>query len=432
MYFLGHQYKNGEPVGVDERELLRHLYVLGKTGSGKSTVLLHLLTSWIKGGNGCALIDPHGDLLDDVINCLPTHRVSDVILVDLTDESFPFSWNPLYRVAIGRRPVVAQGIVAALRGVWRDSWGPRMEYILINALRLLLGAQQESLLGLQRVLVDSGYRSHLLQTCEDPVVSRFWTTEFNVWDDRFRREAIAPIQNKIGQFLSDPRMRAILGQRKSRVDLRHAMDSGKIILVNLSKGLVGESSANLFGSLLVASLHDAALSRADIPERERRPFILTLDEFHNVTSDRFAASLSEARKYGLGLVLAHQFLDQLIPEVRSAVLGNAGTVMVFRIGGSDATVFSQEFGGDWPPGRFSELPAYRAVLFKGCDIEIPIPQIICTSLPEFTPLSDQQKGSMLRNSRNRHACPEHLVTQRIDAWLARSYGPGKTGRTPRL
>ena len=422
MFILGKRLSDGVPEGLEPSDLLRHLYILGKTGSGKSTALLRLLRMWLDEGHGCAVIDPHGDMVMELLRWIPKGRSGDVVVIDPSDRDRPLAWNPLYRVAPERRPVVAQGLIAAFKGVWGDSWGPRMEYILSNSLRLLLDAEIETLLGLQRLLVDDAYRSHLLAQCKDPVVFRFWRSEFDSWDSRFRREAVAPIQNKIGQFLGDPLMRGILGQRKSKLDLRISMDRGRILLVNLSKGLVGEGTANLFGSLLVASIHEAALSRVDVLLSERRPFLLAVDEFQNVATERFAASLSEARKYGLGLVLSHQFLDQLLPEVRASVLGNVGSMLLFRMGGKDAEEFAREFGREWPASRFTDLSPYQAVISSGVGNGAPVARVIhLIGADGREVLSNKDVEEIRRRSGERFGNKGFMAIEKLNKWLRRTF-----------
>jgi DNA helicase HerA-like ATPase len=418
---IGRRTSDGRPEGLGRADLLRHLYVLGKTGSGKSTALLRVLEGWLEGGDGCALVDPHGDLAGDFLRSIPPYRVSDVVMIDPSDRSRPLAWNPLWRVAPERRPAAAQGLVSAFRGVWRDSWGPRMEYILVNALRLLLDAEEESLLGLPRLLSDAAYRRCLEGRCLDPVVAAFWRTEFGAWDRRFRTEAVAPIQNKVGQFLGDPLMRSVLGQRRSRLDLRLSMDRGRILVASLSKGLVGEQTASLFGALLVASLHEAALSRADLPEAGRRPFLLAVDEFQGVATDRFSSALSEARKYGLGLVLSHQFLGQLLPEVRDAALGNAGSMLLFRMGGGDAAEFSRELGREWPPSRLADLPPYEAVLYSPADGGPPVGRIIKTDAPDGALRGDGEVAAIRRRSGERFGTDGARVEERIARWMGRRF-----------
>ncbi len=417
---IGRRISDGTEEGLARQELLRHLYVVGKTGSGKSTALLRILTGWLAGGDGAALIDPHGDLAMELLERVPSSRARDVVVIDPSDRARPLAWNPLWRVAPERRPAAAQGLVAAFRGVWRDSWGPRLEHILVNALRLLLDAEDESLLGLPRLLVDAAYRDHLLRRCEDPVVSRFWTGEFDAWDRRFRTEAIAPVQNKIGQFLSDPLIRAMLGQRGSRLDLRLSMDRGRILVVSLAKGLMGEQASSLLGSLLVASLHEAALSRADLAEEGRRPFLLAVDEFQGVATDRFSSALSEARKYGLGLVLSHQFLGQLLPEVRSAALGNAGSMLIFRTGGEDAAELSRELGREWPPSRLADLPPYHAVLYSLSE-GIPVARIVRADGPEPACLDSAAVESLRRVSGERFGTEREKVEEGIARWIDRRF-----------
>jgi hypothetical protein len=418
---IGRRISDDREEGLSRRELLRHLYIVGKTGSGKSTALLRLLSGWLAGGDGAALVDPHGDLAVEFLVRIPAARARDVVVIDPAEGSRPIAWNPLWRVAPERRPAVAQGFVAAFRGVWRDSWGPRMEYILVNALRLLLDAEEESLLGLPRLLIDGAYRGFLLRRCADPVVAAFWRAEFDAWDRRFRTEAIAPLQNKIGQFLSDPLIRSILGQRRSRLDLRLSMDRGRVLVVSLAKGLMGEQASSLLGSLLVASIHEAALSRADVPEDARRPFLLVVDEFQGVATDRFSSALSEARKYGLGLVLSHQFLGQLLPEVRSAALGNAGSMLLFRVGGEDAAGFSRELGREWPPSRLADLPAYHAALYSVVEGGIPLARVVLMEPPGAPCLGGDAVAALQRVSGERFGTERREAEERIARWLERRF-----------
>ncbi|MCB1130046.1 MAG: type IV secretion system DNA-binding domain-containing protein [Verrucomicrobiae bacterium] len=420
MITIGTHIAWGTRERLSEKELLKHLYILGKTGSGKSTALLNVLGGWMETGNGAALVDPHGDLAGDFMQRIPRSVLSRVVVIDPSDRENPIAWNPLWRVPESRRPVVAQGLVGAFRGVWRDSWGPRMEYILLNGLRLLLDAGDESLLGLPRLLVDPGYRRMLLRRCMDPVVYRFWREEFDGWDERFRREAIAPIQNKVGQFLGDPLMRSILGQSRSRLDFRLSMDRGRIFVVSLSKGLVGEGTANLFGALLVASFHEAALSRAEQPEENRRPFLLVVDEFQNVVTDRFASILSEARKYGLGIVLSHQYLGQLLPEIRSAALGNVGSMLLFRTGGADAEILAKELGAEWSPSRFADLMPYHAILFGGGS-GLPAGREVKTLPPSLPVRASDQTDQICVSSAQRFARPVEQVREKQERWFSRRF-----------
>ena len=288
-------------LSADDRR--RHLYVIGKTGTGKSTLLFNLMLADLAQGRGFALLDPHGDLAEAVINAVPPSRTNDVLYVNPADLDFPVALNPLDRVAPDARPLAAAHLVAAFKHLWADSWGPRLEYILLNALRLLLNAPGSTLLGLPRLLVDDNYRNRLLSTCADPLVQVFWQTEFAAYHDRFLTEAIAPLQNKIGAILSPPLLRNIIGQSRSTIDIPRIMNEGRVLVANLSKGKLGEGPAHLLGAFLATAFAQAAESRAGIPEADRRDFCLYADEFQNFATDSFASVLSEARKWRLSLVL---------------------------------------------------------------------------------------------------------------------------------
>src|SRR5436190_21952463 len=280
-----------KPFGIRQQDRRNHLYVLGKTGSGKTTLLRNLILQDILDGKGVGVIDPHGDLAEELLNLIPAHRADDVVYFDPGDLEFPVGFNVFYNVSQERRHLVASGLVGACKSIWRRSWWPRMEYILYAAAAALLDCENTSLLGLQRMLVDARYRGWVVKQIEDPLVRSFWEDEFARYDQRFLREAIAPIQNKIGQLLMNPLIRNILGQVKTKIDFRFMMDTGRIFIANLSKGKLGEEKANLIGSLLTTQFQLAAMSRLDTPEDKRRDFSLFADEFHNFTTDSFAGIL---------------------------------------------------------------------------------------------------------------------------------------------
>jgi len=321
----------------------QHLHIIGRTGTGKTTLLHNLLAQDCYLGNGVALLDPHGDLAHDILDAIPRSRTRQVIYFNPSDLIRPVGFNPLLNIPEPRRAVAADGLLAAFKHQWADSWGPRLEHILYNSLRLLLDMPHASLLLLPRLLTDHAYRQRVLRHATDPVNIAFWQNEFETWNDRYRTEAIAPVLNKINRFLSAPAIRNMLGQSKQVIDLRRVMDDSQIFIANLSKGLLGEGHANLLGGLLVASFNLAAQSRADTPEANRTPFFLYADEFQNYATESFASILSEARKYGLALTTAHQYLDQLPPTLRASVLGNVGSIIAFRIGGEDAKALAREY-----------------------------------------------------------------------------------------
>lgn len=333
------------PFGLSRTDRRQHLYLIGKTGAGKTTLLRNLILQDIEAGEGVGLIDPHGDLAEELLDFIPPRRTDDVVYFNPADIEYPVALNLLRRASPEKRHLVAAGLVASLKSIWRDSWGPRLEYILYAACAALMECENVSLLGVQRMLSDVRYRAWVVRQVRDPALKAFWETEFARYDPRFLQEAIAPIQNKVGQLLMAPPIRNIIGQVKSKIDPRFLIDDGRILIANLSKGRLGEERASLLGALLVTQLQLAAMERAEMPEHTRRDFFLHIDEFHNFTTDSLAGILSEARKYRLCLTLAHQYSDQLRDEVREAVFGNVGSLVVFRVGEVDGARLSRELGG---------------------------------------------------------------------------------------
>lgn len=345
------------PLRLSHADRRRHLYIIGQTGTGKSTLIRSLVAQDIAAGSGVALIDPHGDLAHEVLAHVPRHRVDDVVVLDPSDSARPPAFNPFFRVPKDERALAAANITATFKHIWRDSWGPRLEYILFNCVAAMLDqpdAMRPSFLGIPLLLVDKNYRNRAIDRIEDSRVKAFFTGEFNAWPERQLAEAISPVQNKIGQFLSNPFIRNILGQWRPTVDPRAIMADEKALVVRLPKGLLGDEPANLFGSLIVSSLQQAAMRRTAIPEHERRDFHLHIDEFQNFTTDSFATVLAEARKYGLTLTLGHQYLAQTSETVRAAILGNVGSLVAFRLSAVDADVLAKEIG-DYAPRSLRDL-----------------------------------------------------------------------------
>jgi hypothetical protein len=335
----------GDAVVLDQEERRRHLYIVGQTGTGKSTLLLNLIRQDLAGGEGLALLDPHGDLAQAALEYIPRSRTNDLVYINPADLERPIGFNPLSRVPDDLKPIVADGIVSAFRHVWSDNWGPRLDYILTHAVRALLDVPGATLLMLPRLLIDEPFRTQLVEHhVSDPIVRAFWFNEYAGYSDNFRNEAIAPIQNKVGKALMVPSLRNMLAQPKSTITLRRLMDEGAIVICNLAKGALGESTAHLFGALITTALAQAALSRADTPAAQRRVFHLYADEFQSFATESFALILSEARKYALTLTIGHQYLDQLPDRLRSAVFGNAGSIIAFRSGAEDAEILARQIG----------------------------------------------------------------------------------------
>jgi hypothetical protein len=360
------------PFGISLPDLRQHVYVIGKTGSGKTTLLRNMIIQLIAMGHGVGLIDPHGDLAEELLNHIPRWRTDHLVYFNPSDVEFPFALNLLANVPRDERHLVASGIVGAFKSIWPDSWGPRMEYILYNAIAALLDCQNTSLLGVNRMLTDDKYRAWVIRQIKDPFIKDFWESEYASYDDRFRREAIAPIQNKLGQFMLNPVVRNILGQVKCKVSFPFIMDNHRLFIANLSKGKIGHDKANLLGSLLVTQFQLAAMRRAGQPESGRRDFYLFIDEFQNFTTDSFAAILAEARKYRLCLTLSHQYADQIPLPIQRAVFGNVGTLFSFRVGNSDAEVMQKEFGNTFVAQQFVDLERFAIfskVLENGANAE---------------------------------------------------------------
>lgn len=337
----------------------QHVYVIGKSGTGKTTLLHNAIVQDIAAGRGVGIIDPHGDLAQSLLDHIPRHRSDDVVYFDPNAADYPIGLNLLQNVPVSERHRVASGVVSAFKSLWRDSWGPRTEYILYAAVAAHLDCGNGSLLGVQRILSDDSYRLWVARQIEDPAVRRFWSVEFASYNERFRQEAVAPIENKVGQLLMAPPIRNLLGQVRRKIDARFMMDNRRIFIANLSKGLLGDDKANLIGSILVTSFQLAAMSRADTEERDRQDFYLYIDEFHNFTTDSFASLLSEARKYRLCMTLGHQYIQQLPPSLIAAVFGNVASLIAFRVGEHDANILWASLGEYILPGYLAVLAIIR-------------------------------------------------------------------------
>ncbi|WP_457936071.1 type IV secretory system conjugative DNA transfer family protein [Mesorhizobium sp. 10J20-29] len=329
--------------GIKQADRLSHMYVIGKTGTGKSTLLETLIRQDIVAGRGAAFIDPHGDLVERIAGSIPERRNSDTIYLDVASPKLSFGYNPFVRVSPGLRPLVASGLMDVFKKLWSDSWGPRMEHILRNALLALLDQPEAAMPDILSLLTDKSFRYRAVTRINNAQVRAFWRDEFPKYSLRIKSDGISPIQNKVGAFLADPKLRRILTRGDGAIRLRKIMDEGKVLLINLSHGKIGADSAGLLGGLMVTSLGSAAFSRAFIPEAKRRPFFLYVDEFQSFTTLSFANMLAELRKFGVGAVLSHQYRQQLEPDIRHAVLGNAGTLISFRLGSHDASLIADEF-----------------------------------------------------------------------------------------
>lgn len=349
------------------------MLIIGKTGTGKSTLLRTLISQDLWNGEGLALIDPHGDLAESVVALIPQKRQHDLIYLDTPDVSKPWFFNPLAGIQEERKALAAAGMVEVFKKLWPDDWGPRLEHLLRNVIFTLLDREGATLGDIPRLLTDREWRREMVTHVTNEEVRTFWRDEYERYSMAFRAVVIAPLQNKLGAFLTDPLLSRILRGKESSFNLRAVMDQGRILVVNLAKGKIGEGPAALLGSLLVSSLSLAAFSRSDVSEEERRDFFLYLDEFHTFTTLSLATMLSELRKYRVGLVLAHQYFSQLETEIRDAVLGNAGTLIAFRVGALDAPLLAREFSPVFELDDLLSLPNFNIYLKLMIDGEVSKP-----------------------------------------------------------
>ncbi|HVF68939.1 MAG TPA: type IV secretion system DNA-binding domain-containing protein [Xanthomonadales bacterium] len=330
--------------GILQEDRRRHMYVIGKTGVGKSRFLELLMISDIKNNRGLCLIDPHGDLAEAVLKQVPKERVKDVIYVNPADRDFPIAFNPLeYTRDYEKRQHIAYFFISIFKKIFSSDWNERMEHILRYIILALLETPDSNILGIPRMLSDTKYRHRVIAQLKDPVVKAFWANEFASWNEQYSTQAIVPILNKVGQFISNPIIRNMVGQQKNALDFSEFMNKGKIVIINVSKGKLGEENAALLGSMFITKIQQAALSRANIPESERRDFYFYIDEFQNFATEAFQSILSESRKYRLNLTIAHQYIDQLSEDIKSSVFGNVASLFVFATGGDDAKYLANEF-----------------------------------------------------------------------------------------
>jgi type IV secretory pathway TraG/TraD family ATPase VirD4 len=348
--------------GVRREDRFSHVYIIGKTGTGKSTLLERMALQDLERGNGFALIDPHGDLIERIANRIPPKRSPDVLYLDAADPSQPYGYNPLRRVRQDRIALAASGLMEVFAKMWPEAWGVRMEHILRNVLMALLEQPEATMHDVLRIISDSKYRKSIAATVQNETVRNFLQKEFERFTFGYRADGIAPIQNKVGAFLADPLLNRILTAPKQELHIRRIMDEGQVLLVNLAKGRIGDDSSSLLGGLLVTTIGLAGYSRADTDPAKRRDFFVYVDEFQSFTTLALANMLSEMRKYRLGFTVAHQYLHQLEPDVRHAVLGNAGTMISFRVGAEDSPYLAREFHEVFEEIDLLQLPNHRIYL----------------------------------------------------------------------
>ncbi len=404
--------------GIKAKDRTRHVYVIGKTGMGKSTLLENMAAQDIQNGEGMAFIDPHGKTAELLLNYVPEHRLKDVLYFAPFDLEHPISFNVLEDVGYDRRHLVVSGLMSTFKKIWLDAWSARMEYILTNTLLALLEYPGSTLLGVNRMLADKDYRKKIVDNVKDPAVKSFWVDEFAKYTDKFAAEATPAIQNKVGQFTSNPLIRNIIGQPKSSFDLRRMMDENKIIIINLSKGRVGEANANLLGSMLITKIYLAAMSRADVSEKDLHKlpnFYLYVDEFQSFANESFADILSEARKYKLNLTIAHQYIEQMSDEVRAAVFGNVGTMITFRVGAFDAEILEKEFAPQFTAEDLVNL-GFAQIYLKLMINGVSSMPFSATTMPPIKEPTRSYKNEVIAMSQQQFAMPRATVEQDVLAW----------------
>lgn len=395
-------YKNQEVVyGLKRADRRRHMYVIGKTGTGKSTLLSNMAINDLKNNEGLCVIDPHGDTVETLLDYIPSHRINDVVYFNPADMDRTVQINLFEGENVQHRELIASGIISVFHKLYGYSWGPRLEYILRNALLTLLKVENSRLSDILDLLTNEAFRAKLIDNLDDPILKSFWVDEYNKMQDRQRTEAIASVLNKVGQFVSSPLVRNVVNARNSSFSIEKLMDEGKILLVNLSQGRLGEDNATLLGSMLITKIQLAAMGRVQIPEEDRRDFYLYVDEFQNFATTSFTKILSEARKYRLNLILANQYIAQIPEEVQSAIFGNCGSMVSFVMGANDAGVFQKEFGEMYSVDDLVSLGRYQIVN------KLAIDNVISKPFPAGTlalaKSSNQNRDKVIKVSRERYA-----------------------------
>lgn len=412
--------------GIKRKDRRQHVYILGKSGTGKSVLMYNMMIQNIQNGEGVCVVDPHGELVESVLSSIPPHRMKDVIYFNPADAEYHIGFNVLELVDPQYKHLVASGLMGIFTKIWANAWSARMEYILNNCILALLDTPGTTLLGIPRMLVDKDYRQKIISNLKDPVIKAFWVHEYEAWQDKFRNEAIAPIQNKVGQFLSTSIIRNVVGQSKSTINVFDIMNEGKIFLVNVSKGRIGEDNSALLGGMIITKIQLAAMERVRIPEESRRDFYLYVDEFQNFVTDAFAGILSEARKYRLNLTVAHQYTAQLISDkssaVRDAVFGNVGTMIIFRVGSDDADFLEKEFDPEFTPGDIVNLPNYKIYLKLMIDGVTSRPFSAKTLPPMAKSGIKEVEEEVIRSSRELYCKPREVIEKEINDWSGMSLG----------
>ncbi len=403
-------------IGIKQNDRSRHVYVVGKTGVGKTTLLKNMIIQDILNNQGVSFIDPHGDAAEELLAFIPKNRINDVVYFNPADFEHPIAFNAMHKLSDKHYHLVAFSLMETFKKMWPDVWSARMEYILSNCIMALLEFPSATLLGINRMLSDKIYRKKVVKNLKNPLIKSFWEKEYASYTERYEIEAKAAIQNKIGQLISNPLICNIIGQVKSKFNIEEIMSQKKILIINLSKGKIGEEAAMLLGSLLIIRMQIAASARANIPEQEREDFYLYVDEFQDFARASFTNILSEARKYRLCLTLSHQYIAQMDEEVIDAVFGNIGTNICFRVGAHDAAYLEKEFLPEFRAYDMINLEKYYfclKLMFNGTAQK----PFLAKGLFPFLPLKHSNKEKIIQYSRARYTTPVNLVENKIYSWL---------------
>jgi len=412
--------------GIKRKDRRQHVYILGKSGTGKSVLLFNMIIQNMRNGEGVCVVDPHGELVEGVLSAIPPHRLKDVVYFNPADTEYHVGFNVLELIDPQYKHLVASGLMGIFTKIWANAWSARMEYILNNCILALLDTPGTTLLGIPRMLVDKDYRQKIISNLKDPVIKAFWIHEYEAWQDKFRNEAIAPIQNKVGQFLATSIIRNVVGQSISTINIFDIMNDSKIFLVNVAKGRIGEDNSGLLGGMIITKIQLAAMERVRIPEEHRKDFYLYVDEFQNFVTDAFAGILSEARKYRLNLTVAHQYTAQLVSDkssaVRDAVFGNVGTMVVFRVGSDDAEFLESEFDPEFTPQDIVNLPNYKVYMKLMIDGVTSRP-FSAKTLPPMVKSGDKKiEEEVIKSSRALYCRTKEVVEREINDWSGMSLG----------
>ena len=432
IYFARTNFRGEERIcGIKLSDRRQHMYLVGKTGTGKTNLIKNMIIQDILAGRGVCVVDPHGELVEELLEKIPENRTDDIIYFNPADTDYPIGFNVLEVSDKKYKHLVAQGLIGIFTKIWANVWSARMEYILQNCILALIETPGTTLLGIQRILTDKEYRQNILKNVTDPVVKAFWVNEYEAWRDQFRNEAIVPIQNKVGQFVSTSLIRNIVGQPKSSFDVYDVMNEGKILLVNISKGRIGEENSALLGAMLITKIQLAAMERVRLPEEERRDFYLYVDEFQNFATEAFASILSEARKYRLDLILAHQYIGQLVTDtttkVRDSIFGNVGTMIIFRVGAADAEFLEKEFTPEFSVQDLVCLPNYNIYLKLMVNGMTSRPFSAVTIPPLATTAEMTTREHVVDVSRSRYARSVMEVEEGIRTWSSAVQGVSPEG-----